>query len=94
MNEASVSPQVCAVNATILLIALSPKSVTIPELRRLFRAAADQLCPFCRKFCGFGLIFGQTRNRRRITATLSPFHRRKCGRSVNAPVIKPLPESS
>src|SRR5437899_680881 len=57
-------------------ISLSPKSVTIPELRCSFRVAARLLCLFCRKPGGFRLIFGQIAlgppNQRRAGAILPP----------------------
>jgi hypothetical protein len=56
-----VAQQTCARNATIPLIALSPKSPIIPELRCLSRVATGWLCLFCRNYCRFRLIFEQMR---------------------------------
>src|SRR5206468_6694251 len=54
------------------LIALSSKSAIVPELRCFSRVAGALLCLFCRKSCGFRLIFGQVGCGRRIGATLPP----------------------
>src|ERR1035438_5591095 len=86
--------QLCAQNATIPLSLLSSKSVIIPDLRWLSRAATGPLCLFCRKFLAPGLIFGQAGLGCRIRATPKPFSRHKYGPAVNLEATKRLPESS
>src|SRR5882672_61671 len=92
-SKASREAPLLSLNATIPLILLSPKLVTIPEFRCLCRASAPRLCLFYRKFDGFRLIFGQRHRAdepapRRCPPAATYVDRRLW------PVMKSLPESS
>jgi hypothetical protein len=82
-------------NATIPLIGIIVEIGHNSQSLDACPASQQAGCVFLAAYSAvFRLIFGQRGCRRQIVASAPPFRRRKYGSTINAPVMKRLPESS